>query len=76
MITNDISRVTAGLLLLATVFTAKGAVPTANELAKHRPQTWFHLIGGNVSKDGITADLEAIARAGIGGIQFFPYRII
>lgn len=71
MITNDILRVTAGFLLLATVFTAKGAVPTANELAKHRPQTWFHLIGGNVSKDGITADLEAIARAGIGGIQFF-----
>ena len=37
----------------------------------YRPQTWFHYIGGNVSKEGITADLEAIARAGISGIQLF-----
>ncbi len=35
------------------------------------PQTWFHYIGGNVSKEGITADLEAIAKAGISGIQLF-----
>jgi len=35
------------------------------------PQTWFHLIGGNVSKPGLTADLEAIRTAGIGGIQLF-----
>jgi hypothetical protein len=37
----------------------------------HRPETWFHLIGGNVSKEGLTADLEAIKAAGFGGIQFF-----
>ncbi len=36
-----------------------------------RPETWFHFIGGNVAKPGITADLEAIARAGIEGIQLF-----
>nr|WP_184550316.1 glycosyl hydrolase [Mucilaginibacter sp. FT3.2] len=35
------------------------------------PETWFHLIGGNVSKKGITADLEAIAQSGISGIQLF-----
>jgi len=35
------------------------------------PETWYHFIGGNVSKEGITADLEAIARAGISGIQLF-----
>ena len=35
------------------------------------PQTWFHFIGGNVSHEGITADLEAIAGAGISGIQLF-----
>jgi hypothetical protein len=35
------------------------------------PETWFHFIGGNVSKKGITADLEAIARSGISGIQLF-----
>ena len=35
------------------------------------PETWFHFIGGNVSHEGITADLEAIAAAGISGIHFF-----
>lgn len=35
------------------------------------PETWFHYIGGNVSKEGITADLEAIAEAGISGVQLF-----
>ncbi len=38
---------------------------------EHYPETWFHFIGGNVSKEGITADLEAIAAAGISGIQLF-----
>ena len=37
----------------------------------HYPQTWFHYIGGNVSHEGITADLEAIAGAGISGVQLF-----
>ncbi len=40
---------------------------------EHRdlPETWFHIIGGNASKEGISADVKAIAEAGIGGIQFF-----
>lgn len=36
-----------------------------------RPETWFHIIGGNVSSNGITADLTALHDAGFGGIQFF-----
>ena len=35
------------------------------------PETWFHFIGGNVSKEGVAADIKAIADAGIGGIQLF-----
>ena len=35
------------------------------------PETWFHVIGGNASKEGIVADLDAIRAAGISGIQFF-----
>ena len=35
------------------------------------PETWFHLIGGNVAKPGLEADLDAIASAGISGIQLF-----
>lgn len=37
----------------------------------HYPETWFHFIGGNVSLEGITADLEAISEAGISGVQLF-----
>ena len=37
----------------------------------YHPETWFHFIGGNVAAGGITADLEAIAGAGLSGIQFF-----
>ncbi len=38
---------------------------------QHYPQTFFHFIGGNVSYEGITADLEALAEAGISGVEFF-----
>ena len=52
----------------------------AAELAEHeflnpppsaRPHTWWHWMNGNVTKEGITADLEAMARVGIGGAQIF-----
>ena len=39
--------------------------------AEHRPETWFHVIGGNLSREGLRADVQAIADAGLGGIQFF-----
>ena len=35
------------------------------------PETWFHLIGGNVAKAGLEADLDAIKAAGLSGIQLF-----
>ena len=40
-------------------------------LLAYAPETWFHIIDGNASKEGIAADIQAIAEAGIGGIQFF-----
>src|SRR5580658_4724450 len=30
-----------------------------------RPQTWWHWMNGNITKEGITADLEAMHRVGI-----------
>ena len=36
-----------------------------------RPHTWYHMMNGNVTKEGITCDFEALARAGIGGVQMF-----
>src|SRR6185312_3081334 len=39
--------------------------------ASAKPQTWWHWMNGNVTKEGITADLEAMQRVGIGGAQIF-----
>lgn len=33
--------------------------------------TWWHWMNGNVSKEGITADMEAMKRVGIGGLYNF-----
>jgi hypothetical protein len=36
-----------------------------------RPYVWWHWMGANFSKDGITKDLEAMKAAGIGGATIF-----
>lgn len=36
-----------------------------------KPHTWWHWMNGNVTKEGITLDLESMARVGIGGFQNF-----
>ncbi len=36
-----------------------------------RPHTWWHWMNGNISKEGITADLEAMKRVGIRGVTLF-----
>lgn len=36
-----------------------------------KPQTWWHWVNNNVTRMGITADLEAMKRAGLGGAQIF-----
>ena len=43
----------------------------ASPSPQFRPEIWFHLIGGNIGKPGITADLDAIKAAGFSGIQLF-----
>ncbi|MBC3758665.1 hypothetical protein H7U19_09645 [Hyunsoonleella sp. SJ7] len=53
--------------------------PSLNELSEnfkspalqYRPETWFHLNGNNISKKGLTLDLEAIKEAGLQGIHLF-----
>jgi hypothetical protein len=42
---------------------------TPPEAAK--PRVWWHWMNGNVTKEGITADLEWMKRVGIGGMQMF-----
>jgi hypothetical protein len=58
---------------------APGADPGANELragfrsppASARAKTWWHWMSGCVSREGITADLEAFQKAGLGGVFLF-----
>ena len=61
----------SALLLAAGTALAIEVGPFVDPSKEHRPETWFHLIGGNVSKGGLAADLDAVASAGISGIQLF-----
>ena len=36
-----------------------------------KPRVWWHWLSGNVTQEGITADLEWMHRVGIGGFQMF-----
>jgi len=36
-----------------------------------KPQTWWHWMNGNITREGITADLEAMKHVGLGGAQMF-----
>ncbi len=36
-----------------------------------RPLTWWHWLDGNITREGITADLEAMKRGGLGGAYVF-----
>ncbi len=39
--------------------------------ADARPWTWFHVMSGNMTREGLTKDLEALAENGVGGIVLF-----
>jgi hypothetical protein len=63
------------LLLLSTLSICHGAQP-ASELEKGfvrppesaRPWVYWFWLNGNITREGITADLEAMKRVGIGGV--------
>src|SRR5579862_4816783 len=67
------------VLCLALCFTVSAAPIPNDPLASGfqspppsaRPQTWWHWMNGNITKEGITADLEAMQRVGIGGAEIF-----
>jgi alpha-L-rhamnosidase len=63
------------LLILSPITTswAEDSLETgfANPPASAKPRTWWHWVSGNVSKEGITADLEAMKRIGLAGAQIF-----
>lgn len=85
--TGKIFIAVSAVLMAVDVIAQVDAVPDTAELRRpfsfrdadlfmkppkvHYPQTWFHIISGNVSKEGLTRDLEAIAESGISGVQLF-----
>ncbi len=68
----------SGLILLI-VSTLSHAQPTPDALAdgfrtpplSAKPRVWWHWMNGNVTRTGITKDLEWMKRVGIGGMQMF-----
>ena len=70
---KHILTVLAAMLITVAMSHAQGISEErfADPEKSHYPQTWFHFIDGNVDKDGITEDLQAISEAGISGIHFF-----
>jgi len=71
--TMKTTQLLIGAALLGLVLTAP-AVPTdplasgfLNPPDSAKPQTWWHWMNGNITKAGITADLEAMKQIGLGG---------
>ncbi|PYQ10780.1 MAG: glycoside hydrolase, partial [Acidobacteria bacterium] len=74
-------RIGACTGLLALGVPAPGQTPAAAPDALERgfkdppdsakPRAWWHWLNGNVTKEGITADLEWMKRVGIAGMQMF-----
>jgi hypothetical protein len=64
------------IILLSLLCALTGSVLGADDLAAQfavpppsaRPWVYWFWINGNISKNGITADLEALKRVGIGGV--------
>lgn len=58
----------AGVSVVASDTLEKGFI---NPPHSARPHTWWHWMNGNISREGITADLEAMKQVGLGGAQIF-----
>src|SRR3974377_2094066 len=73
-------RIVMGALALALTRSFCAAdTPTLDQLESGfrsppdtaRPMTWWHWMNGNISRQGITLDFEAMKRVGIAGVQLF-----
>src|SRR5215471_4141098 len=67
-------RTIAGLLAVVGLSLAQGAGDPLEQGFRQppdsaKPRTWWHWTNSNVTKEGITKDLEWMKRAGIGGFQ-------
>ncbi len=69
------TQIIALAAFLASVLTSRGADELQRTFERPpesaKPLTWWHWIDGNVTKHGITRDLEAMKQAGLGGCYLF-----
>ena len=76
---NAIIRVIAIAALLLVLLGSTLAQAPDGELERNfktppdsaKPRVWWHWMNGNITKEGITADLEWMKRSGIAGMQMF-----
>lgn len=71
----------APALAQSTAQEASNPSPTLEEQFRDppqsaRPRVWWHWLNGNITKDGIRADLEWMKRIGIGGAQTFDANLL
>src|SRR5512146_3181290 len=71
----------AAAWLFASGMLCPAAAPSALEAGwadpprDARPLAWWHWINGNITKQGLRADLEDMKRVGIGGAQMLDVSI-
>jgi len=69
MKTHRLARLLCGLCWgVGSAFGADLAATFQRPPASAKPWTYWFWINGNITREGITADLEAMARAGLGGV--------
>ena len=76
---RSLPRVIAVAVLSLPAIAAQAQPPPPDALEREfheppdsaRPRVWWHWLNGNVTKEGITADLEWMKRVGIAGMQMF-----
>lgn len=77
----SLKRFLSFLVLLATVVSLSAAAntPTLKQLKTEfrappdsaKPYLWWHWMNGQISREGITKDLEAMRKIGVGGLTLF-----
>ncbi len=77
MLLNRRSIASLSLVAFASFLFAQSSLDAGfiNPPNSAKPHTWWHWINGNISKAGITADLEAMKKIGIGGAQIFNVEV-
>ena len=65
----------AATVAMGAAQSVRASLDNSARLSSAAPETWFHIIDGNVTREGLSADIAAIADAGISGIQFFHHAL-